>query len=184
MDWKRPCCGLGINLASPRINEMLSDIEKGLSLAPDLERKSVEVNSARSIGAFIAAYYQASAKHLSSFPILSTWTEHVQRSALMILALQKAHELDSSNVTIMQWIIYICTENLEGLQSGSTKLFMKDGFPVTTKRLELRDTYTQRIRAITPDYEPPALNRVSQSNCFIATATMGTSDHPLVLALQ
>ena len=46
---------------------------------------------------------------------------------------------------------------------------------------KLKDTYIKKIKKIEPNYEPP---KAKSGWCFIATATMGSYDHPQVMELR
>ena len=51
-----------------------------------------------------------------------------------------------------------------------------------TNPLKLRERFITKIKKINPNYQPPSIFK--QSSCFIATATMGSYDHPLVMDLR
>ncbi|MFT5249952.1 MAG: DNA-directed RNA polymerase subunit RPC12/RpoP [bacterium] len=46
---------------------------------------------------------------------------------------------------------------------------------------KLREVYIKKIQKIEPNYEPP---KISSGFCFIATAAMGSYDHPQVMELR
>jgi hypothetical protein len=51
-------------------------------------------------------------------------------------------------------------------------------YPLSQK---LKDTYIKKIQKLEPNYVPP---QKIKGGCFIATATMGSYDHPEVMALR
>lgn len=171
-------------LANLKLNEMIVSFQKAIELTPDDEKERMMLGCSLLINQFCNSYFLMSHKHLNEFISLdSSWSEHLDRSFQVISALEIASAYNPSSVTIMENIVHICKNNMEGTKHWDEIQTINITRGVSSEheaRLkDIYNNYSAKISALNPDYQPPTIEKQS-GPCFVITAVMGDTNHPIV----
>jgi len=190
---KGEAAGWSSSLGSFRLAEMISHFQQGLECANSEEKNALKEEAARKINNLSTALYNRSKEHYNEFRSLEdSWGEYLQRCAVLIKALEMAHELLPENKEIIENIIHLCADNIGGAIGE-----YRDGPVIREYEQEITGEYEKELRekrkkfvdkakALDPSYQPPEIEKkkVEDNSCFVATATMGDVHHPMVVELR
>lgn len=182
---KAKSAGWSSTLATFRLPEMVSGLQRAIEYAPSAEQDALLHASADVITSVTQAYYLLARQHLEEFAQLeSSWGEYLQRCEGMIAGLTVASQM-TPNPDIAQFAIRICVDNIAGVRY--TDFDGSAGVRSITSAYEaqLRSTmerFAGELRRFDPGYRLPEVQKASA--CFVITAAMGDAMHPFVIELQ
>jgi len=189
---KAEAAGWMSTLRSFRIPEMLTGFQNAVEFAPEEKKDDVQSDAAQTMNRICVAFYQAARNHFDEFIKLdNSWETYLNQCAQILTALEISHQYTPSDKQIVENIIHICKDNIEGAvfvdweltNEWSSKLKVSEEHEAALK--EKRDKYIQKMRGLDPEYEPePIQKKTEGGGCFIATATMGSYHDPAVLSLR
>ena len=171
---------------------MLGGFQKSIEYSTPQKQGEAKRVAAEKITNIIAAYYTIARAHLQEFISLdNTWQEYLSQCELMMTGLETARSYWPENEYIVDYLIFIHRDNIQGVKYSD--LYAVNGpIPrVATLSPEYEATLRSRLEfyvakktELDPAYQPEAITKAEASQCFIATATMGTADHPTVMLLR
>lgn len=172
------------SLTKPRLEEMFTSMEAAIRCAPEDQEDAFRDAVAAAIDSVIHDYYEKARRHFESHPDLERWNKYIQLSNLMIQALEKGHQYVPSNRSLMEGVIQICTDNLAGWNFGRPGGYFGMLKQQIDSHVAIRTTYTKKLQDIDPAYQSPNVTIAQGGPCFIAAATMGSNNHPVVISLK
>jgi predicted RNA-binding Zn-ribbon protein involved in translation (DUF1610 family) len=163
-----------------RLPEVITEIENAIKFAPPGKEEEIKIKGAQLINQITVALFE----HTLHYPIsYQGWYEPIVR------ALEVAHSYSPHDKTIIDNIIYICKELIEGVKYSYYDIDGNIGHglfrpPSSLKSLlkSKMDEYIEKRRALDPSYQPPKIEE--KTECFIVTATLGNYNHPYVILLR
>lgn len=189
---KAAAAGWLSTLASFRLPEMLAGFQKAVEYSDPEKQSKVKVVAANQICKIVDAYYRLSRQHLNEFiTVDNVWNDYLLQCDLMMTALETARTYCPDEPSILDYLIYIYRDNIQGVlyvdpfsPNGLTQR-VKTLSPQYEERLRSKLTYyVTKKRELDPSYQPEAINKAKASTCFVATATLGSEDHPKVNVLR
>lgn len=189
---KAAAAGWMSTLASFRLPEMLAGFQKAVEYSDPEKQSKVKVTAANEICKIVDAYYRLSRQHLNEFiTVDNVWNDYLLQSDLMMTALETARTYSPDQPSILDYLIYIYRDNIQGVlyvdpygPNGPTQR-VKTLNPQYEERLRSKLTYyVTKKREFDPSYQPEEINKAKASACFVATATLGSEDHPKVNVLR
>jgi len=185
-------------LADVRLSEMLTDIENAIKNAPEEIKENLINRSADCINSITIAYYQLMREHLLKFVALEkTWEKYVDQCKIILHFLEYAHILSPKDRRIMENIILICVDLIKGVKYDDpyhsdvwgnphcpARAFISERFEENLK-LTINQ-FVNKIQEIDSSYQQPKITKAweDKKGCFIATATMGSFNHPVVVLMR
>ena len=108
--------------------------------------------------------------------------EFILQCRKLLEALEYAYNLAPTNGIVVTEIIFMCTKIIEGSAAmGASEAYYAD----VREKLNL---YKSKQKILNPSlsYDEPEIKNSSSTNsqCFVATATMGDANHPIVVLLR
>jgi hypothetical protein len=189
---KAAAAGWMSTLASFRLPEMLAGFQKAIECSEPEKQTEVERTAALQIYEIVNAYYRLSKQHLNEFiSVDDVWNDYLLQCDLMMSALEIARTYCPNEQSILDYLIYIHRDNIQGI--AYVDQFAPNGPMQRVKMLnpqyeeKLRSKltyYTTKKRQLDPSYQPEEIKKAKASVCFVATATMGSEDHPKVNVLR
>lgn len=175
-------------LSEFRFNEMLVAYENAIKFAPDDSKEALRISCAVELNAVAIACHAISRKHMLEFIALAdTWGEYLDRCGTIMSLLEVAHSFDPNNIEVMNNIVYLCKDNIEGAifndpyNSNMTKTVgVSDEYESGLRSTILE--YSDKIKNLNPNYVVPEVKKASA--CFVVTATMGNEEHSSVQILR
>lgn len=189
---KAEAAGWMSTLVSFRLPEMLTGFQRAIDCASDDDKEQYRTEVAFKITNTIGAYYKLAREHLLEFISLdNVWQEYLQQCELMMTGLETAHSYAPTEETIVDYLIYIFRDNIHGVaywdqyaRNGPVQL-VKVLAPQYEAHLKSKlDFYIAKKQKLNPSYVAEPITKAKVSSCFVATATMGGADHPVVLTLK
>jgi DNA-directed RNA polymerase subunit RPC12/RpoP len=197
---KGEAAGWMSTLADFRFPEMIGGFRKAIEYAPVDNKEWIAKIAVVNIFGITIAYHKLSIEHffkMKSFEMMfEQRKEYADRSMKVISALELAHDLCPDNKEIIDSIIHFCSEITTG----------RDYFVLDQEAMRLktkRDLFVEKMKVLDPSYnlpdggeEPPKQTEEGQastkppvgekasSGCFIASAAMGSFNHPVVVLLR
>jgi hypothetical protein len=186
---KGASAGWSSTLADFRFQEMIVALENAAKYADVKTKPQVLKEAAHTINQVAIACYQISRKHVIEYIALdNTWAEYIPRCEMITSALQVAHEYDPENQTIIENVIHLCRDNIEGVAYNDPydnnirkTVHLSDNYESQLR--SLMGSFASKLKALNPAYEPPEAKRPS-SGCFVVTATFDDENHPHVRLLR
>lgn len=177
------------NLKEFRFAEMLIAFQNSLRFTEENQRIELEKNCALTINNIATACYQIARKHLIEFIALpNTWPNYIAQCSQIITIYEEAHKLSPNDRLIMENIIHLCKDNIEGVKyndpydNNTQKItFLVDAYEQKTK--SILNSYAEKIKQQDSSYVPPNPQRKS-ADCFVVTATMGNENNYSVQYLR
>lgn len=174
-------------LAQIRISEVLSSMEKAIECAPKEKIDETREYCASTLHRLVYNIYMMARKHLVEFAALDkTWSEYLENCCSLIDALERAHTYDPRNASVVDYIIFLCKDNIEGFPYRDRNNVYNVHEITSQYEESLRAKmgfYVAKAQALNPDYFAPEIKR-PRSPCFVATATMGDSGQAEVEILR
>ena len=189
---KAEAAGWMSTLSSFRLPEMLGGFQKSIEYSSPQTQGEAKRVAAEMITNIIAAYYKIARAHLLEFIALdNTWQEYLSQCELMMTGLETARSYWPENEYIVDYLIFIHRDNIHGVKYSDPYAVNGPLPRVATLSPEYEATLRSRLdfyiakkRELDPTYQPEPITKAKASPCFIATATMGTADHPTVILLK
>jgi tetratricopeptide (TPR) repeat protein len=177
-----------------RLPEMLTAFQKTLEYVSPDKKPELTQQIAAAINSIAIAYYHLAKGQLNEYISLdNTWRDYLDHCGVVIKALERAHGYAPDDRQIIENIVFICKDNVEGVEY-SDKYDTIEGMPKTkvvsiseqyeTTLREKIGTYEGKLKQMDPSYQPVTIKKAKSGLCFVATATMGNEMHPFVLTLR
>jgi tetratricopeptide (TPR) repeat protein len=189
-----------------RMHEMIGELRNAMEYAPVDKKDEIAKLALLKIFEITLAYHKLSTEHFWKIRSRSLGTfkmnfelrkEYADRSMKIISAMELAHKLLPDNKEIIATIIQFCSQIL-----GETDIyFVLD--EETTILKGKRDIFVSKMKAIDPSYRlpevregpsketegvqpstKPSVGEKTSSGCFIASAAMGSFNHPVIVLLR
>jgi len=175
-----------------RLPEMITAFQKALDCTSSDKKQELTTRIADTINSVAVAYYKLAKNQLKEYISLdNTWSEYLEHCSVVIQAVERAHEYAPNDKQILENIIFICKDNIEGV-AYDDRYDTFEGIPTPKvarvsqeyeatlrKKIEI---YEAKLKQLDPSYQPAKIKKAS--TCFVATATMDDATHPFVLILQ
>lgn len=187
---KGASAGWQSTLSDFRFGEMVVAYDSAVRFSADETRSEMSNACALSSNAVATACYSIARKHMLEFVALpNTWAEYLPRCKQIIGLMQSAHALAPNNQQIIENIIFVCKDNIEGVTfNDQFDNNMPKGWHLSPAyEAEIRQiltTYAGELQALNPDYVPPDPVAKKPSTCFVVTAAMDNDQHPSVVLLR
>lgn len=177
-------------LANIRVKESLVAFKNAIGTAPDENKQSTRDRCLDDLNHLVVTLYRLSREHLTEFvAVKGTWESYIFQILELILALEEVSEWDLQNKTILENIIHLCADLMEGItytdpydNNTSKALWLSDTYESLVK--SKRDSAISKIKIIDPNYQAPSIVKKELKSCFVITATLGNPDHPTVVLLK
>jgi tetratricopeptide (TPR) repeat protein len=170
-------------LASFRFPEMINGVDKAIEYAPDNLKEKIKWEAACDIQNIVNACKNIA----TNYRIENGWssekvvTELIFQHRKLIEALEYALNLAPAHMLIITDILFLCKGIIEdGIEMGASDAWSKD-------IREKLDSYISKQKLLDPSFSfdvPETKKASTDSKCFVATATMGDRDHPVVVLLR
>jgi tetratricopeptide (TPR) repeat protein len=187
---KGSAAGWQSTLSSFRFGEMMVAYDKAISLSTDQSQTRMREACALSQNSVATACYALSRQHMLEFVALpDTWQDYIPRCRQVLDLLQSAQALAPDNQQIIENIILVCQDNIEGVTFNDP--YDNDapkGWHLSTDyEAEIRSIltdYAERLRQLNPEYVAPNPVAKKPSACFVVTAALNDEQHPSVVFLR
>jgi len=170
-------------LAEFRFQEVINGVEKALEYVPKNLKEEMKWHLSHDISSMVSAYETLADNHRINFAELEeVRVEFILQCRKLLEALEFAHNLAPTNGIVVSEIIFMCTKIIEGSAAmGASEAYYSD----VRAKLNL---YKSKQQILDPSlsYDEPEIKNSSSTNsqCFVATATMGNANHPIVVLLR
>ncbi|HEV7684876.1 MAG TPA: CFI-box-CTERM domain-containing protein [Pyrinomonadaceae bacterium] len=189
---KAEAAGSLSTLSSFRLPEMLTGFQKAIDHADPEKQTEVKHAAATKITLIIRGYFDSALAHLrDSDAIDKAWAEYLDRCEAMLAGLDSALSYWPDNPVILDYLIFICRDNIEGVayldKSGPNEPVRRVKYitpQYQSKLISKLNVYEAKKRQLNPGYQPPPIQKLKDSSCFVATATMGSAADPTVALLR
>jgi tetratricopeptide (TPR) repeat protein len=186
---KGTAAGWQSSLVAFRFAEMLVAYDNALKFSTSEASQEMQKACANTLSDVATACYSMSRKHVLEFiTVPNSWIEYLPRCRQIISLYEVANEYEPSNRTIIENIIHVCKDNIEGVKyndlydnNTSKTVFLSDEYEKEIRGILI--AYAEKLKALDPNYIPPNPQRQSPG-CFVVTATMGNEEHPVVVVLR
>jgi tetratricopeptide (TPR) repeat protein len=175
-----------------RLPEMLTAFQKALGCVSPDKKENLTTQIANTINSVAVAYYKLAKNQLKEYiAVGNTWSEYLEQCSIVIQAIERAHEYAPTDKQIIENIIFICKDNIEGVayddhydtfEGIPTPKVARISQEYETALREKIGIYEAKLKQLDPSYQPVTIKKAS--TCFVATATMDDAMHPFVLILQ
>lgn len=183
---KGKSAGWQSTLISFRFSEMIQGFNNAIKYADDGNKKSINSACCSELNEIVTSCYGMAHKHVLEFVALKeSWAEYLQRCEQIISTYEVGRLYDPSNTVILENLIHLCKDNIEGIkyqdpfENNITKVVGTNESYQSILRSKL-DTYAENLQLINPSYVKPD-PKPQEAGCFVVTATMGDGNHPTVL---
>lgn len=172
-----------------RFREMLVAYGNAIEFSKPEFADEMTATCAITLSEVATACYSISRKHLLEFiAVPNSWIDYLTHCEQIISLYEVAHSYSPSNPTIIENLIHLCKDNIEGVKYNdpynnniSKSVCLSDEYEKEIRRL--LTTYAEKLQILDPNYVPPNPQRQS-TGCFVVTATMGYEGHPAVSLLR
>ena len=120
----------------------------------------------------------------------NTWASYIEQISHMIVSLQEVLKWEESNKTILENIVHLCKDLIEGVSYNDQfdNNILKVWYLSTEYESKIRTHLTvasEKLKKLDPSYVAPNPRvKMPESSCFVVTATMGDSQHPKVILMR
>jgi hypothetical protein len=170
-----------------KLLEMTAGFDNAIKYTKDSDKSALREQCAETINRVTIALYGMARKHVVKFVRLDhTWQTYLNQCTLMRAALEVGNAYNPNNKTIIENIIHLCKDNIEGItyvgfDKISRAVFLSPDYEAAI-RSKLK-AYTAKMQALDPKFVEPTAQRAKAGACFVVTATMGDSSNPAVIQL-
>lgn len=178
---KAIAAGWSSNLRRDRFKELLSGVERAITLAHNDIKPTLRKRAGLSVANVGTSLFRLSFEHMLEYAALDdAWPEHVARSRVILIGMDVAHSLAPSERIIMDSALMIAHQLLEGVEYTDKYNTDEEGDPTTgyhhldprqTEEVRaLFDTWVERIKKVDPSFEAPKIKEVGPgtfSSCLI-----------------
>lgn len=186
---KALAAGWGSGLRGDRFSELVSGLDRAISLAPEDAKKGLAKRAAGEINGITKAYFNLSISHTAEYISLDdTWAEHIARCIQILPALEAANRLDPTNKTVIENAIELTKSMIEGVEYED-KYESEPAYKTKTQHLpdaletsvkKVMDEFVAKLQALDPTYKAPEINK---AGAITATGCIGCLVIVVVLAL-
>ena len=181
-------------LANSRLTEMVFDAQQAVKFAPE-PKSEIAKQVADIMNRVAVAYGILAQNHLTEFIEQQTsWAEYLTRCSETLNVYAAAHSLDPTEPKYIKNIIAVCWDNMSGRSYRDRFDLDANGNPIAkawflapaynqTMQNQMNE-YAAKMQQLDPTYQPPVVNVAKPAGCFVATATLGDPDHPIVERLR
>jgi len=178
-------------LGNMRIAETIVAFKHAIATTSDIEKEATVSCCIEEVNKLITALYGMARKNLLEFVALpNTHSAYVQQTSQMILWLNEISNWDTSNKTILENIVHLCKDLIEGVafndqfDNNTSKVWHLSSEYEQTIRAHLSDA-SEKLKRLDPSHiaPNPTAKKPSES-CFVVTATMGNPCHPTVVFMR
>lgn len=172
-----------------RFTEMQVAIEQAVKFSTSDQAEQIRLAGAQRMTEVGTACYSMAHKHVHEFvAVEGTWVDYLPRCRQIISLYELAHTYDPESRVILENIIHLCKDNIEGIKyldpydnNTSKSVFLSDSYEQEMRSILSR--YVEKLQKLDPNYQPPNPQKQSPG-CFVITATMGDEQHPHVIFLR
>lgn len=186
---KALAAGWGSGLRGDRFSELVSGLDRAISLAPEDAKKGLAKRAAGEINSITKAYFNLSISHTAEYISLDdTWAEHIARCIQILPALEAANRLDPTNKAVIENAIELTKSMIEGVEYED-KYESEPAYKTKTQHLpdeleasvkKVMDEFVAKLQALDPTYKAPEINK---AGAISATGCIGCLVIVVVLAL-
>lgn len=152
-----------------RLPEMVSGFTQAIAFATDTDKPAIRNQAGNTINDITIAFYSIARKHVQEFiQVDNVWVDYLNQCSAMLVALDQANGFMPTNKTIIENIIYICKDNMEGIsytdyQGNSRLASLSPEYEAQLK--QTMDKSTWKLRKLDPSYQPPEIKKATASGC-------------------
>lgn len=178
------------SLANIRTGEVIIAFGHAIANADDASKQAVVSEVVSEANSIIVALYGMARNNLVDFPGLdSTWESYLLQVSQLLDALEAVKDWNAGDRVTLENIVHLCKDNIEGYSfRDEYNQNMPMAYSITPEyEAHLKSRMTDaiaRLREIDPEYAAPAIEKKEADQCFIATASFGSLDHPRVRSLR
>jgi len=145
------------NLSECRLGEMISNFEEAIANAENGKTDELKAVCAEQINEVATSYNNLACKHLRQFITVDVaWPEFLEQTMAAFGALEIAHQLDPKNKVVLQNLVTILTDLIQGVAYNDT-----DGLGRPTRRVhKIKGEYAIKMTVTKTEYE----NKLKQLN--------------------
>jgi hypothetical protein len=187
---KGKAAGWQTTLSNIRVSEMLVAFNHAIATANSETKDSTLQSVTHEANHLIVTIYKMARDHMLEYVSLqNSWPIYVGQMGQMVDALATVNEWNPADRTTLENIVHLCKDNIEGVSyrdqfnNNAPNAWTLSPEYEALLKLKLEDA-TAKLRAVDPDYAPPAIEKKKTDDCFVITATMGDPSHPDVRFLQ
>jgi hypothetical protein len=187
---KGKAAGWQTTLSNIRVSEMLVAFNHAIATANSETKDSTLQSVTHEANHLIVTIYKMARDHMLEYVSLqNSWPIYVGQMGQMVDALATVNEWNPADRTTLENIVHLCKDNIEGVSyrdqfnNNAPNAWTLSPEYEALLKLKLEDA-TAKLRAVDPDYAPPAIEKKKADDCFVITATMGDPSHPDVRFLQ
>ncbi|HMD39617.1 MAG TPA: hypothetical protein VKH15_10060 [Candidatus Acidoferrum sp.] len=168
------------NLANCRLGEMTSIMRQAIAYAPPDIVAEVKEMSAVMINDAAVGYNDMACRHLREFVTVDgVWPEFIDQTGAAFEALDAAHEINPKNKMVIQNIIRILTDLINGVAYNDTDSLGR--FTRRVHRLKadysmkmtvLKQEYETKLQALDPSYKAPEVKKAKVGTGHIILTIM------------
>ena len=178
------------SLANMRVPEMLVAFNHAIANASDVDKENTICEAVKEVNYLITTLYGMARKNLLEYVALqNSWQQYLVQVANMLSYLEEVSNWLPNDRATLENIIHLCKSSIEGVSYRDNfdrnipKAWTLTPQYETLVKSQL-DKAADRLRAIDPNYVPPAIEKQEADSCFIVTATMGDLNHPTVALMR
>ncbi|BBF68800.1 hypothetical protein SBA_ch1_10000 [Sphingomonas bisphenolicum] len=171
-----------------RVSEGLIAFRHAISNAGE-RREAIIAEVTGELNKIVTALYRMARNHMEEFAALDhTWPSYLNQVAQMLDALEQAEKWDPQNKVILENIVHLTKDNIEGYKywDSINRVSGVHGItPEYEKTLRgMMEAAVTALRDMDETYVAPAVEKKQADACFVVTATMGDFSHPDVTLLR
>lgn len=187
---KGKSAGWQSSLADIRVKEMVVAFKNAIATCPESEKAAIIEQCVEDINHLVVTFYGMAHKHMLEFvSVPGTWEKYLGQIVPLIETLEEISVWGSPNRTVLENIIHLCKDNVEGVaykdkfDNNMPKVWHLSPEYEQVLREKISNT-AKKIQTLDSTYTPPTVEVKKPDNCFIVTATMGDPSHPTVSLLR
>ncbi len=148
-----------------RLPEMVSGFTQAISVAPDSDKPLIQKQAANAINEITMACYKLAREHLAQFIQVNTvWQDYLGQCSGMLTALEQAYIFSPSDKVILENIIFLCKDNIEGVaytdyQGISQLASLSPAYEAQLQQIMSKATW--RLRKLDPTFQAPEIKKAS-----------------------
>lgn len=176
------------SLANFRVSEGLIAFQHAIANAAE-DRDAVITSAVEEINKIVSALYRMSRNHMEEYAALDqTWAAYLNQVAQMLDALEQARNWDPQNRVVLENIIHLTKDNIEGYKYWDNIHNVSGLHGVSTQYEEtlrrMMDQAIASLRQIDDTYQAPDIEKKQAGACFVVTAVMNDASHPDIVLLR
>jgi tetratricopeptide (TPR) repeat protein len=149
------------NLLNCRLDEMVANMLQAIEYVPEAEAQDVKEMCALMINDAASAYYDMAATHMMEFVTVdSAWPDFLNQADAAFTAYDAAHDINPQNKVVLQNIIRVLTDLIQGVRYDDTNNrgeFVRRVHSVkadySAKLTTLKIDYEAQLKALDPSFQ-------------------------------